>query len=79
MYNYRVYKITYSEYFLYKAVYKEYRLQSMYNQMVGLAASVVSPFYSILLGLSSKSVLHIKWQSRINMKTVHLPSPPLFN
>ena len=27
----------------------EYRLQSMYNHMVGRAASVLSPFYSILL------------------------------
>ena len=26
----------------------EYRLQSMYNHMVGLTASVVSPFYSLL-------------------------------
>ena len=29
----------------------EYRLQSMYNHMVGRAALVVSPFYSILLDL----------------------------
>ena len=28
----------------------EYRLQSMYNHMVGRAASFVSPFYSIILG-----------------------------
>ena len=28
----------------------EYRLQSMYNHMIGRAASVVSPLYSILLG-----------------------------
>ena len=26
----------------------EYRLQSMYNHMVGRTASVVSPFYSLL-------------------------------
>ena len=31
----------------------EYRLQSMYYHMVGRAASVVSPFYSVLLGLNS--------------------------
>ena len=30
----------------------EYRLESMNNHMVGRAASVVSPFYSILLGLN---------------------------
>ena len=34
----------------------EYRLQSMYNHMVGRAASFVSPFYSILLG-SAQSAL----------------------
>ena len=28
----------------------EYRLQSMFNHMVGWAASVISPFYSTLLG-----------------------------
>ena len=28
----------------------EYRLQSMYNHMVGRTASVVSPFYSLLPG-----------------------------
>ena len=31
--------------------YFKYRLQSMYNHMVGRAALIVSPFYSILLGL----------------------------
>ena len=30
----------------------EYRLQSMNNHMVGRAASVISPFYSILFGLN---------------------------
>ena len=30
----------------------EYRLQIMYNHMVGRAESVISPFYFILLGLS---------------------------
>ena len=33
-------------------------LQSMYNHMVGLAASVVSPFYFILLILTSGSEVH---------------------
>ena len=28
----------------------EYRLQSMYNHMVGRTASVISPFYSLLPG-----------------------------
>ena len=32
-------------------IQKKYRLQSMYNYMVGRAASVVSPFYFILLAL----------------------------
>ena len=30
----------------------DYRLQSMYDHIVGRATSVVSPFYSILLGMS---------------------------
>jgi len=42
------YTITYSEYFLHK---RSTRLQSMYNHMVGRAAAVISPFYSLLLGL----------------------------
>ena len=29
----------------------EYRLQSMYNHMVGRTASVISPFYSLLPGI----------------------------
>ena len=33
----------------------EYRLQSMYNHMVGRAASFVSSFYSILLELNTLS------------------------
>ena len=33
----------------------EYRLQRMYNHIVGRAASVVSPFYLILLGLMDRS------------------------
>ena len=40
------YTITYSEYFLYKW---STRLQSIYNNMVGRVASVVSPLNSILL------------------------------
>ena len=35
----------------------KYRLQSMYNHMVGRAASVVSPFYSILLNFSQLGCL----------------------
>ena len=37
---------SYSEYFLYKW---STRLQSMRNHMVGQAATVVSPFFSLLL------------------------------
>jgi len=32
----------------------EYRLQSMYNHMVGRTASVISPFYSLLPGLNRR-------------------------
>ena len=49
------YTITYSEYFLYKW---STRLQSMHNLMVGCrlqAASVVTPFYFILLEIPHKS------------------------
>ena len=46
MYNYRVY----NNLFWIFLIQMEYRLQSMYNHMVGQAASVVSPFYFILLG-----------------------------
>ena len=35
----------------------EYRLQSIYNHMVGRTASVISPFYSLLSGLPSLSPL----------------------
>ena len=45
MYNYRVY----NNLFWIFLIQMKYRLQSMYNHMVGRAASVVSPFYSILL------------------------------
>ena len=38
----------------------EYRLQSMYNHMVERAASVISPFYFILLGLGFQVTLHRK-------------------
>ena len=56
-----MYTITYSEY-MYTVlvhqtvkesiflIYMEYLLQSMYNHMVGRAGSILSPFYSILLG-----------------------------
>ena len=44
------YTITYSKYFLYKW---STRLQSMHNHMVGRTASVVSPLYSILLGVNN--------------------------
>ena len=36
----------------------KYRLQSMYDHIVGRAASVVSPFYSILPGLYLPSILY---------------------
>ena len=50
------YTITYSEYFLYKW---STRLQSMHNHMVGRSASVVSPFYFILLE-RDKDISHMK-------------------
>jgi len=37
----------------------EYRLQSMYNHMVGRTVSVVSPFYSLLPGLDP-SIAQVK-------------------
>ena len=45
MYNYRVYNNLF--WIFYKEM--EYRLQSMYNHMVGRATSVISPFYFMLL------------------------------
>ena len=49
MYNYRVY----NNLFWIFLIQMEYRLQCMYNHMVGRAASVVSPFYSLLPGRMS--------------------------
>ena len=46
MYKYRVY----NNLFWIFLIQMEYRLQSMYNHMVGRAASFVSLFYSIFLG-----------------------------
>ena len=37
----------------------EYRLQSMYNHMVGRAASFVSPFYFILLDSNWRNWVHL--------------------
>ena len=45
MYNYRVY----NNLFWIFLIQMEYRLQSMYNHMVGRVVSVLSPFYLILL------------------------------
>ena len=56
MYNYRVY----NNLFWIFLIQMEYRLQSMHNHMVGRAASVVSPFYSILLGNISFSAKGFK-------------------
>ena len=50
MYTITAYTITYSEYFLY--IWST-RLQSIYTNMVGRAAAVVSPLYSLLLTLPS--------------------------
>ena len=36
----------------------EYRLQSMYNHMVGRTASVISPFYSLLPDVSSHAKIN---------------------
>ena len=52
-----VYTITFSEYFIYKW---STRLQSMYNQMVGRTASVISPFYSLLPGSNTNYKLNIR-------------------
>ena len=38
-------------------IQKKYGLKIMYKHMVGKAASVVSPFYAILLGVDHKSCL----------------------
>ena len=57
--NYRVY----NNLFWIFLIQMEYRLQSKYNHMVGRAASFVSPFYSILLGLIW---IFIKIQSRLH-------------
>ena len=48
IYNYRVYNNLFWIFLL----QMEYRLRSMYNHMVGQAASALSPLYSILLGLN---------------------------
>ena len=46
----------------------EYRLQSMYNHMVGRTASVVPPFYSLLPGwhlLTDKSLYTVQMRRLI--------------
>ena len=48
----------------------EYRLQSMNNHMVGRAASVVSPFYSILLGLNKLDPYTLSPFNLINIKDI---------
>ena len=67
MYNYRVYNITYSEYFLYKW---STRLQSMYNHMVGRAASVISPFYSLLPDLPPLTKIQSTYIWFLNFKNI---------
>ena len=54
--------ITYSAYFLYKW---STRLQSTNNHMVGRAASVVSPFYSILIDSIEINLLQGFFKSRL--------------
>ena len=53
MYIYRIYNNLFWIFLL----QMEYRLQSMYNHMVGRTASVVSPFYSILPGENRPNML----------------------
>jgi len=48
MYNYREYK----NLFWIFLIQMEYRLQSINNQMVGRAASAISPFYFLLPGFN---------------------------
>ena len=57
MYNYCVY----NNLFWIFHIKMEYRLQIMYNHMVGRAESVISPFYFILLGTN----LYILFKGRI--------------
>ena len=52
------------------------RLQSMYAHMVGRAATVVSPFYFILLGLTLHEIIHYQvwtaWNIVLFMFTITL-------
>ena len=45
----------------------KYRLQSMNNHMAGRAASVISPFYPILLGLGVEQFVYIKSKPNVNL------------
>ena len=67
MYNYRVYN-NLSWIFL---IQMEYRLQSMCNHMVGLAASVVSPFYSVFLGLCLSFTFHYLMHVHFTVYTLY--------
>ena len=60
MYNYRVY----NNLFRIFLIEMEYRLQSMYDYMVERAASVVSPFYSILLDSYLSKIPEFPFESR---------------
>ena len=59
MYNYRVY----NNLFWIFLIQMKYHLQSMYNHMVGRAASVISPFYFILLVQKSSNNCWVKFTS----------------
>ena len=59
MYNYRVYNN------LFWIVLTQMEYQSMYYQMVGRAASVVSPFYSILLVYVPFTTVTVGWENLI--------------
>ena len=59
MYNYRVY----NNLFWIFLIQMKYHLQSMYNHMVRRAASVISPFYFILLVQKSSNNCWVKFTS----------------
>ena len=60
MYNYRVHN---NRFWIF-LIQMEYRLQSMYNHMVGQSASVVSPFYFILLDFGTSPLGEILYTPR---------------
>ena len=67
MYSYRVYN---NQYWIF-IIQMKYRLQIMYNHMVGRTASVVSPFYSKLPDPSPSRISYIWFTSCFHF-TLHL-------